>query len=39
MNLQMTTTGGGPQMLIQIPGLDDCEKTRDMLAEIDSLRE
>jgi len=37
--LQMATTGGGNQSTIQIAGIQDCEKVRDMLAEIDSMRE
>ena len=39
MILQMTTTGGGMQSTIRIAGLKDCPRVRDMLAEIDSMRE
>lgn len=37
--LQMNTTGGGPGSLIRIDGVKDCDRVRDMLAEIDSIRE
>ncbi len=37
--LQITTMAGGQQSLIVIPGVRDCDRIRDMLAEIDSLRE
>ncbi|MDA3872613.1 MAG: hypothetical protein PF795_01455 [Kiritimatiellae bacterium] len=37
--LQMNTTGGSPTGLIRIDGVKDCDNVRDMLAEIDSLRE
>jgi membrane protein YdbS with pleckstrin-like domain len=37
--LQMTTTGSGPAATISIPGVKDCMKVRDMLSEIDRLRE
>jgi putative N-acetylmannosamine-6-phosphate epimerase len=39
MTLQMTTTAGGAASTIRIDGLRDCTKVRDMLAEIDSIRE
>lgn len=37
--LQMNTTGGSPSGLIRIDGVKDCDRVRDMLAEIDSIRE
>lgn len=37
--LQMNTTGGSSTGLIRVDGIRDCEKVRDMLAEIDSQRE
>ncbi len=37
--LRMTTIGGGLHSTIQIAGLSNCEKVRDMLVEIDSIRE
>lgn len=37
--LQMNTSGGGPAGLIRIDGIIDCDKVRDMLADIDRLRE
>ncbi len=37
--LQMTTTAGGQNPPILIPGVMDCLKIRDLLAEIDSQRE
>ncbi len=39
MELRMTTTGGGALSGPNIIGLKDCPKVRDMLAEIDSIRE
>jgi membrane protein YdbS with pleckstrin-like domain len=40
MSLRMTTTGSNQaNPAIDISGLKDCEKVRDMLAEIDSSRE
>lgn len=38
-SLQMTTTAGGPQSTVTIPGVKDCLKVRDMLSEIDRQRE
>ena len=38
-SLQMTTIGGGPTSTVMIPGVKDCLKVRDMLSEIDHLRE
>lgn len=38
-SLQMATTAGGQRTGIAIAGIKDCLKVRDMLAEIDSLRE
>lgn len=39
-SLLITTTGwGGPQNMLRITGIKDCVKVRDMLAEIDSIRE
>jgi hypothetical protein len=37
--LHMTTTAGGPQGGVQIVGLQDAIVARDMLAQIDSMRE
>jgi hypothetical protein len=37
--LQMTTTGSGPSGMIKVPGVKECLKIRDMLSEIDRLRE
>jgi membrane protein YdbS with pleckstrin-like domain len=37
--LQMTTTGGGQSATIKVPGVKECLKARDMLSEIDRLRE
>ena len=37
--LQMTTTAGGPTSTINIPGVKDCLRVRDVLADIDHLRE
>lgn len=38
--LQMTTTaGGGTRSCVLIPGVKDCLKVRDVLADIDRLRE
>ncbi len=37
--LQMNTTGGSAQSLLRIDGIKECDKVRDMLAEIDHLRE
>ena len=37
--LQITTTAGGPASIINIPGVRDCLRVRDMLAEIDAQRE
>ncbi len=37
--LSITTTAGGNQSTIIIPGVKDCLKVRDLLAEIDRLRE
>lgn len=39
MMLQMNTTSGSVRGVIQITGLKDCSKVRDMLAEIDRIRE
>ena len=39
MALQMTTTGGGLESTITLIGIKDCLRVRDMLAEIDSMRE
>lgn len=38
-SLQMTTAAGGPSSTVVIPGVKDCLKVRDMLSEIDRLRE
>ncbi|RYD45470.1 MAG: hypothetical protein EOP83_30905 [Verrucomicrobiaceae bacterium] len=38
-SLFMNTSGGGPGSVIVIPGIKDCLQVRDMLSEIDSLRE
>ena len=37
--LQMTTPAGGFGSMLCIPGVKDCLKVRDMLSEIDALRE
>lgn len=37
--LEMTTTGGGKECKVVIPGVKECLKTRDLLADIDRLRE
>ncbi len=37
--LQMTTPAGGVNSIINIPGIKDCLKVRDLLSEIDRLRE
>jgi hypothetical protein len=37
--LQMTTTGSGPTATITVPGVLDCHSARDLLAEIDRVRE
>ncbi|MES2659155.1 MAG: hypothetical protein V4689_11100 [Verrucomicrobiota bacterium] len=37
--LHMMTTGGGPGSLVVIPAVKNCEEVRDMLSEIDRLRE
>ena len=37
--LRMTTTGVGLESTITLVGIKDCLKVRDMLAEIDSIRE
>jgi len=37
--LQMTTIAGGQNTALTIAGVKDCLKTRDMLSEIDRLRE
>ncbi len=37
--LQMTTMSGGVHSTIRVPGVKDCLKVRDILAEIDRLRE
>ena len=39
MALRMNTTGGGLDSTINLIGIKDCLKVRDMLAEIDSIRE
>lgn len=38
-SLHMATIGGGPHSIVVIPGVKDCERVRDMLSEIDRLRE
>lgn len=38
-SLHMNTNGGGPGSVIVVAGIKDCLKVRDMLSEIDSLRE
>ena len=38
-SLHMNTNGGGPGSCVVIRGIKDCLKVRDMLSEIDSLRE
>lgn len=37
--LQMATTAGGQNTTLMIPGVKDCLRIRDILAEIDSQRE
>jgi hypothetical protein len=37
--LQMTTIAGGQNAALTIAGVKDCTKIRDMLSEIDRLRE
>jgi len=37
--LQMTTTAGGPTSRINVPGVKDCLRVRDLLADIDRQRE
>lgn len=37
--LQMNTTGGTIASLIRIDGVKDCDRIRDLLAEVDELRE
>jgi hypothetical protein len=37
--LQMTTTAGGPTSRINVPGVKDCLRVRDLLADIDQKRE
>lgn len=37
--LRMTTNGVGLDSTVQLDGIKDCLKVRDMLAEIDSMRE
>ena len=37
--LQMTTTGAGQSATITVPGVKNCEKSRDLLSEIDRCRE
>lgn len=37
--LRMNTLGGGVASSILVPGVKDCERVRDMLAEIDAARE
>ena len=37
--LQMTTTAGGPKSTLTIPGVKDCLKVRDILSDVDRLRE
>ena len=38
-SLHMNTNGGGPGSVIVVAGIKDCLQVRDMLSEIDSLRE
>ncbi len=38
-SLQMTTTAGGQNTNLVIPGVKDCLRVRDVLADIDRLRE
>jgi hypothetical protein len=38
-SLRMATTAGGHQGWLMIPGVKDCLRVRDLLAEIDSQRE
>lgn len=37
--LQMTTTGGGQNSTLHVPGIRNCLEARDTLSEIDRLRE
>jgi hypothetical protein len=37
--LRMTTTGGGQNANVIVPGVKDCLRVRDLLADIDRLRE
>ena len=37
--LEMTTTASGLQSIIRLPGVKDCLRVRDLLAEIDHQRE
>jgi hypothetical protein len=37
--LQMTVIGGGPGGMVAIPGVKECLKMRDVLSEVDRLRE
>ena len=37
--LQMATTAGGQNTSLIIPGVKDCLRVRDLLADIDSQRE
>ncbi len=39
MALEMTTIGGGAQNTIRVIGLKDCERVRDLLADVDRVRE
>lgn len=38
-SLQFSTTAGGYRSTLRIPAVKDCEKIRDMLIEIDRIRE
>jgi hypothetical protein len=37
--LQMTTIAGGPTSRINVPGVKDCLRVRDLLADVDQKRE
>ncbi|QIF01663.1 hypothetical protein [Roseimicrobium sp. ORNL1] len=38
-SLQLSTTAGGFRSTLRIPAVKDCEKIRDMLIEVDRIRE
>ena len=37
--LHLATIGGGPRSTVVVPGIKDCEKVRDLLSEVDRIRE